>query len=178
MKTLTNGILGGLAAILLTVPAVMTATVSSTPPTLEQQVRHQLLMLPYYSVFDNLGFHISGNDVTLVGQVIEPWTKSDAFNAVKGIPGVGTVTNKIELLPPSPIDARIRRQELRAIYSYSDLYRYGMGTQPAIRIIVKNSHVTLDGVVDSAADRTMAGIRANSVPLVFSVTNNLVVAKS
>ncbi len=178
MKTLTNRILGGLAAILLAVPAVMTATVPSAPPTLEQKVRHELLMLPYYSVFDNLGFQVSGNNVTLVGQVIEPWTKSDAMNAVKRIPGVGVVTDKIEVLPPSPIDAQIRRQELRAIYRYADLYRYGMGTEPAIRIIVKNSHVTLDGVVDSAADRTMAGIRANSVPLVFSVTNNLVVAKS
>jgi hyperosmotically inducible protein len=178
MRPVTNRILGGLAALALAFPVLATTENPSAPPSLEQAVRHELRMLPYFSVFDNLEFKVSGNDVTLSGQVVEPWTKSDAVSAVKHIAGVGTVTDKIELLPPSPLDNQIRWRELRAIYRYADMYRYGMGAQPSIRIIVKNGHVTLDGVVDSQADKNIAGIRANGVPGVFSVTNNLVVAKS
>jgi hyperosmotically inducible protein len=178
MKTLTNKILCGLAVLALAVPVFADATAPSAAPPLEQKVRHELLMLPYFGVFDNLQFQVSGTNVTLFGQVIEPWTRSDAANVVKRIPGIGTVTNNIEVLPPSRMDNQIRFREAQAIYRYSDLYRYGQGSQPSIRIIVKNGHVTLDGVVDTEADRNIAGIRANGVPNVFSVTNNLVVNKS
>lgn len=175
MKPLRSGIGWGLAALLLAAPALVEATAPSIPPTLDQKVHHQLLMLPYYNVFDNLQFQVSGDNVTLLGQVTNPVLKSDAGNVVKRIPGVKTVTNNIEVLPLSPMDNQIRRAELRAIYSFGALSRYAMGAVPSIHIIVKNGHVTLDGVVASGMDRNLAGIRANGVSNVFSVTNNLVV---
>jgi hyperosmotically inducible protein len=178
MKTLRKKIRWGLAAVLLAAPAFVQATASSVPPTLDQRVHHALVMLPYYSVFDNLEFQVSDGSVTLLGQVVEPWTRSDAVNAVKHIPGVESVTDKIEVLPPFPMDWQIRRAEARAIYRYGVLSRYAMGPVPSIHIIVKNGHVTLDGVVASEMDRNIAGIRANGVPNVFSVTNNLVVSKA
>jgi hyperosmotically inducible periplasmic protein len=144
-----------------------------------REALHELLMLPYYSVFDNLEFQVAnGNTVILSGQVTRPVLKSDAENAVKKIEGVEKVVNNIEVLPPSPMDDRIRHAEYRAIYGYDGLSRYSWGTVPSIHIIVKNGHVTLVGAVDSEADKNMAGIRANTVPGVFSVTNNLRVIPS
>jgi hyperosmotically inducible protein len=140
-----------------------------------REVRHQLVMLPYYSVFDNLAFRVDGNVVTLLGQVVRPTLKSDAEAAVKGVEGVERVKNEIEVLPLSPIDEQIRRAEYRAIYGFADLYRYAEQAVPSMHIIVKNGNVTLVGVVDSTADKNLAGIRANSVPGVFSVTNDLTV---
>ena len=144
---------------------------------LKNEVRHQLVMLPYYSVFDNLQYKVEGDKVTLLGQVIRPPLKSDAQNVVKSIEGVATVDNQIEVLPPSPLDDRIRRAEYRAIYGASGLFLYAQQAVPSIHIIVKNGHVTLEGVVARDADKQLAGVRANSVPNVFSVTNNLVVEK-
>ena len=159
---------------LLAAPAlVLASTNSGNPPSLEQKVRHELLMLPYYNVFDDLSFQVNGNDVTLSGEVTRPVLKSDAESAVRGIPGVRHVTNDIEVLPLSPFDGRIRLAVLRAVYREPSLSRYGWGSQPSIRIIVKNGHVTLDGVVTNQTDRNLAGIYANGVPGVFSVTNNL-----
>ena len=178
MKPLKNGIRWGLAVLLLAAPALVEASTPSNPPSLEQRVHHELVMLPYYNVFDNLAFTVSGDSVTLSGQVTDPVLKSDAGNAVKHIAGVKTVTNNIEVLPVSPMDWQIRRAELRAIYRFAVLGRYAMGSTPSIHIIVKNGHVTLDGVVDNEMDRNLAGIRANGVPNVFSVTNHLVVGKS
>ena len=145
---------------------------------LSNQVRHQLVMLPWYSVFDNLAFRIDKDKVTLLGQVTRPVLKSDAEAAVKGIEGVASVKNEIEVLPLSAMDDQLRRAEYRAIYSGPGLQRYGLGTIPAIHIIVKNGNVTLEGVVDSEMDRNLANLRANQVPNVFSVKNNLVVARS
>ncbi len=178
MKPRKNGIRWGLAVLLLAAPALVEASTPSNPPTLDKRVHHELMMLPYYNVFDNLEFTVSGDNVTLSGQVTDPVLKSDAGNAVKRIAGVKTVTNEIEVLPVSPLDWQIRRAEVRAIYRYADLGRYAMGAVPSIHIIVKNGHVTLDGVVDNKMDWEMAGIRANGVPNVFSVTNHLVVGKS
>ena len=178
MKPLRNGIRWGLAVLLLAAPALVEATGRSNPPTLEQRVRHELLMLPYYNVFDNLEYQVSGDSVMLTGQVVDPVLKSDAGNVVKRIAGVQSVTNNIEVLPVSLLDYQIRRAELRAIYRDANLSRYSMGAVPGIHIIVKNGHVTLDGVVDTAMDRNLAGIRANGVSNVFSVTNHLVVGKS
>jgi len=138
-----------------------------------KEVRHKLVMLPYYSVFDNLAFRINGRTVTLEGQVVNPVVKSDAQNAVKHIEGVDKVVNNIEVLPPSPMDDRIRRQVYRSIYSYGPLFKYGHMAVPPIHIIVKNGRITLDGVVDSEADKNLAGMRANQVPGTFQVTNNL-----
>jgi hyperosmotically inducible periplasmic protein len=142
-----------------------------------KEIRHELLMLPYFGVFDNIAFKVDGSAVTLLGQVVRPSLKSDAENAVKHIEGVDKVDNQIEVLPPSPMDDRIRIRLFRAIYQYPSLQKYALGVQKPIRIIVKNGHVTLEGVVDSEADKSLAGIRANGVPGIFSVTNNLQVVK-
>jgi hyperosmotically inducible protein len=144
---------------------------------IQKEVRHELLMLPYLGVFDNLAYKVDGYNVTLYGQVARPVLKSDAEKAVKSIEGVEKVDNQIEVLPTSPSDDRSRIQLYRAIYGYEPLQRYAMPVIKPIRIIVKNGHVTLEGVVDSEADKTLAGVQANSVPGIFSVTNNLVVAK-
>jgi hyperosmotically inducible protein len=145
--------------------------------TTEDKVRHQLVMLPYYNVFDNLSFRVDGGQVTLFGQVTQPVLKSDAQNAVKHVEGVTSVDNEIEVLPLSPFDNQIRRATYFAIYGFGPLERYGMGTQPSIRIIVKNGNVTLAGVVANEMDRNLAAMRANRVSGVFSVSNELVVEK-
>ena len=143
-----------------------------------REVRHELLMLPYYGVFDNLAFSVNGNTVALYGQVTRPTLKSDAENVVKRIEGVTRVDNKIEVLPLSDMDWQVRRAEHQAIYNEPGLStKYGYQAIPPIHIIVDNGHVTLVGVVDSEADKNLAGIRANQVPGVFSVTNNLTVSK-
>jgi hyperosmotically inducible periplasmic protein len=142
-----------------------------------KEVRHELLMLPYFGVFDNIAFKVEGYNVTLLGQVVRPSLKSDAENVVKHIEGVEKVDNQIEVLPPSPMDDRIRQRLFRAIYQYSALQKYELGVQKPIRIIVKNGHVTLEGVVDNDADKNLAGIRANGVSGTFSVINNLQVVK-
>lgn len=141
-------------------------------------VRHEILMLPYFGVFDNISYKVDGYNVTLLGQVVRPVTKSDAENAVKHIEGVEHVDNQIELLPPSSMDDGLRRRLFRAIYGYGPLHKYVLGVQKPIRIIVKNGRVTLEGVVDNDGDKNLAGIRANAVPGIFSVTNNLQVVKS
>jgi hyperosmotically inducible protein len=141
-----------------------------------REVRHELVMLPYYGVFDNLAYKVDGNTVTLLGQVRDPVLKSDAENVVKRIEGVNKVDNKIEVLPLSSFDDQTRMAEFRAIYGYPGLDRYGMQTVPSIHIIVANGHVTLEGVVNSQADKDLAGMRANTVAGVFGVQNNLQVA--
>jgi len=138
-----------------------------------REVRHELVMLPYYGVFDNLAFRVNGGTVTLLGQVTRPTLKSDAGNVVKKIEGVEKVDNQIQVLPLSPLDERIRRAEFRAIYSEPALEKYAYGAVPPIHIIADNGKVTLEGVVDSEADKNLAGLRANGVSGVFSVTNNL-----
>jgi hyperosmotically inducible protein len=142
-----------------------------------REVRHELVMLPYFGVFDYIAYKVDGYNVTLLGQVVQPSLKSDAENVVKRIEGVEKVDNQIEVLPPSPMDDRLRRRLFRAIYGYPALEKYELGVQKPIRIIVKNGHVTLEGVVDSDGDKNLAGIRANGVSGTFSVTNNLQVVK-
>jgi hyperosmotically inducible periplasmic protein len=143
---------------------------------LVKEVRHQLVLLPYYSVFDNLAFKVEGSKVTLVGQVVRPTLRSDSEAVVKKIEGVTSVQNDIEVLPTSPMDDQLRRALYRAIYSDPGLSRYSYSAVPSIHIIVKGGNVTLEGVVDSEADKNLSGLRANGVPNVFSVKNNLVVA--
>jgi len=139
-----------------------------------REVRHKLLMLPNYGgPFDNLGFKLNGYDVVLIGQVTYATLKSDAEHAVKNIEGVERVENKIQILPPSPGDDRLRHALFRAIYGYPPLQRYGVGSNRPIHILVNSGRVILEGVVDRQADKDMAGIRANGVPGAFSVTNNL-----
>jgi hyperosmotically inducible protein len=139
-----------------------------------REVRHQLVMLPYYGVFDDLAFFVQGSTVTLVGQVTRPTLKSDAQNVAKHVEGVTEVINNIEVLPPSPMDDQIRVAEYRAIFGDPALStRYGFRALPSIHIIVKNGRVTLEGVVASESDKNLVNIRANGVENVFSVTNNL-----
>src|ERR1019366_3973210 len=145
---------------------------------INREVRHEILMLPWYGVFDVIGYQVSGYNVTLMGSVVRPVTKSDAENAVKHIEGVQSVNNQIEVLPPSPMDDGLRIRLFRTIYGFPSLEKYDLGTIKPIRIIVKNGHVTLEGVVDSQADKDTAGIRANSVPGIFEVKNNLQVVSS
>jgi hyperosmotically inducible periplasmic protein len=140
---------------------------------LVREVRHELNLLPYYGVFDNLGFKVEpGGKVTLLGQVRKPTLKSDAERAVKGVEGVDTVDNQLEVLPLSPNDDRIRMRVYRAVYR-SALERYAIQAVPPIHIIVKNGNVTLEGVVASQMDKNLANIKARGVPGVFKVTNNL-----
>ncbi|MBV8206455.1 MAG: BON domain-containing protein [Acidobacteria bacterium] len=143
---------------------------------ISREVRHQLLMLPYYSVFDDLGYKVEGNTVTLTGAVTEPWTKSDAAAAVKKVEGVEKVNDQVQVLAPSSMDDQIRRAEFRTIYGTPQLQKYSWYAVQGIHIIVQNGHVTLVGTVDSQADKDIAGLRANSVPDVFSVNNDLQVA--
>jgi len=145
---------------------------------LVREVRHQLLLLPYYTVFDNLAFKVDGDHVTLEGQVTNPTLKHDAEGVVKSIEGVSGITNNIEVLPASPMDDQLRHALYRAIYGDPTLSKYGWSSMPSIHIIVKNGHVTLEGVVDNESDKNLAGLRANSVPNVFEVKNNLVVKSS
>src|ERR1017187_907214 len=146
---------------------------ASAQDRIPREVRHELVMLPYYGVFDNLAYRVDGSSVTLLGQVTRPALKNDAGNVVKGIEGVERVDNKIEVLPPSPIDDGIRRAEYGAIYGHPGLDRYAMQAVPPIHIIVANGKVTLEGVVATQSDKDLAGIRANGVSGVFSVANNL-----
>jgi hyperosmotically inducible protein len=141
-----------------------------------KEVHHELVMLPYYGVFDNLAYKVDPDGtVTLLGQVARPTLKSDAGNVVKRIEGVTNVVNNIEVLPLSPSDDRIRRAVYRAIYTNSVLSPYQLRAVPPIHIIVKNGQVTLEGAVARQMDKQVAGIKANGVSGVFGVTNNLLV---
>jgi hyperosmotically inducible protein len=162
-------IAGALAIAASQVPAQQT----DAPARIAREIRHELLMLPNYGIFDNLAYRVDGATVTLLGQVAQPTLKSDAGNVLKSIEGVQTVNNEIEVLPLSPNDDRIRLAEYRAIYSQATLNRYALQAVPPIHIIVKNGHVTLEGMVANESDKNVAGLMANGVVGVFSVTNNL-----
>jgi len=142
-----------------------------------KEVRHELVMLPYYGVFDNLSYRVDGARVTLFGQVVRPTLKSEAENVVKRIEGVSAVQNEIEVLPLSPNDDRLRTRLYRAIYSRPPLQRYSMMAVPPIHIIVKNGNAVLEGAVANEGDKNIANIAANGVSGVFSVKNNLIIDK-
>ena len=161
------------AALMLSSAPAQTKPPANFTKRVQKEVTHQILMLPYYGVFDAIGFKVDGYNVTLFGHVATASLKSDAERAIKKIEGVEKIDNQIEILPPSPMDDRLRRQLYRAIYGYGPLQHYGVGSNQPIHIIVDRGHVSLEGVVDSATDRNLAYIRANGVPGVFSVTNNI-----
>jgi hyperosmotically inducible protein len=170
----------------LILTAILAATMASSQGAPEsdgakgrivKETRHEILTLPYFDVFDNIEFRVDGPNVTLMGQVTRPTLKSDAESAVKGIEGVESVNNQIEVLPLSPNDDRLRVALYRAIYGFSSLQRYALPVIKPIRIIVKDGNVTLEGVVDSEADKNVVKLRANGVRGAFSVTNNLRVEK-
>ncbi|HEV2469162.1 MAG TPA: BON domain-containing protein [Candidatus Sulfotelmatobacter sp.] len=167
-----------LATLLLLIPFCATAQNSAkSEARITREVRHELLMLPYFGVFDNITYKVDGGTVTLMGDVVRPILKPDAENAVKRIEGVDKVVNRIEVLPPSTPDDRIRLALFRAIYEFPALQKYELSVLKPIRIIVRNGHVWLEGVVDSESDKNLVGVRAKTVPGTFSVTNNLQVAE-
>src|ERR1019366_4391531 len=151
----------------------LSAATNPMPRTLEDQVRHEILMVPYIGVFDNLNYQVNNGVVTLSGQVTQPVRKLDVERAVESINGVTAVNDQIEVLSFSPMDDQIRVRTLRTLLRSAPLDKYFQGVQPSIRIIVKNGDVTLDGVVLNGGDRQIAYMAANGVPGVFSVTNNL-----
>jgi hyperosmotically inducible protein len=184
MKTGTSFLKIGLYMLLALAVATLTIGIGSAhgaaipssqsdTDLLNKQVHHALVMLPWYGVFDNLEYSIDGSEVTLSGQALQPITKSDAEAAIKRLKGVTRVVNQITVLPLLPFDNQIRRAELRAIFSDAVLSRYSMGPVPSIHILVDRGHVTLEGAVSNEMDRRIATIRANTVPGVFSVSNNL-----
>jgi len=167
------GVILALSASLATPAQQRARSAGGASDSLKREVRHELVMLPYYGVFDNLAYRVNGSEVELYGQVTKPTLKSDAEQVVKRIEGVEKVVNNIEVLPVSPMDDRIRMEAYRAIYGHPALNRYALQAVPPIHIIVKNGTITLEGVVANEADKNIAGIQANSVPGVFKVVNNL-----
>lgn len=176
--------LGAAAWSQITVDPVVADVKAYASPTgdknetrIAKEVRHELLMLPYYSLFDDLGFTVRGNTVELNGRVIDGALVGSAENVVKHIEGVEKVTNNIKMYPPSPADDRIRREAARTIFSTGGLSKYSWEAAPSIHIIVENSRIRLVGYVMNDADKNMAGIAANQVPGVFGVQNDLQVTK-
>jgi hyperosmotically inducible periplasmic protein len=175
---LTAGVLGALsvigsARVKAQQPAPATGSTTRGDAGIKREVGHELALLPWYSVFDNLSYSVSEYKVTLMGQVVRPSLKDDAEAAVKHVEGVESVDDRIEVLPSSPNDDQIRRAEFQAIYSKPTLQRYAEENVQQIHIIVKNGNVTLEGAVASQADKDVAKVSASTVPGVFSVTNNL-----
>lgn len=156
------------AALASSKPAVET-------PDLQEQIRKELVTLPWLGIYDNLSFRLEDGKVTLLGETIRPVLKSSAANVVKRLAGVTSVDNQIEVLPLSPYDDRVRLAVARAIYGYGALNRYALGAQPSIRVIVKNGNVTLKGWVATQMDKNLAFIRANGVSGAFVVENHLMV---
>jgi hyperosmotically inducible protein len=176
MKKLTNKLM---ILLVLGVLAISASVVNAAPPDpqrMMEKVRKELVTLPYYGVFDNLAYKVEGSTVMLFGQVRNPSTRHDAERRIARIEGVDRVVNNIEVLPVSGFDDSIRVRTYRAVFRSGSLYRYSLGANPSIHIVVKNGRVTLEGVVSSKMDSQLAYMAANGVPGVFSVTNNLRIA--
>ena len=141
---------------------------------LANKVRHEVLMYSRFTIWDDVNFRVANGSVELMGEVSQPYKKSDLGKIVQGIPGVASVTNELKVLPLSNNDDRLRRQVARAIYGDANFVRYRTMAIPPIHIIVDNGHVTLTGVVNSVLEKQIAGMRASSAGLSFgAVTNNL-----
>lgn len=164
------------ASTAMAAPQRISAEAENNPRTVER-IRKELVKLPYYGVFDNLAFKLEGDTVTLYGQVVRPTTRKDAERRVAKFEGVERVINNIEVLPVSSFDDSIRYRAYRTIFRTGSLYRYAMGANPSIHIIVNRGNVTLEGVVSSQMDKQLAYMAARTVPGVFSVTNNLLVSR-
>jgi hyperosmotically inducible periplasmic protein len=158
-----------------TAQAKKTSTSSDQGSLLSREIHHQLTVLPYYSVFDFITFTLSGNNVTLSGEVLRHSLREHAEAAVRSIEGVGTVVNRIDVLPASLSDDDLRNSIYRAIYEDSTLAHYATENVPPVHIIVKNGAVALEGTVDSLSDKNLAGSRAASVSNVQGIRNNLMV---
>ena len=174
MKTIKSIFITIVALALLgVIPVMAQRNRVEMNPQLARQVRHELVTLPYYGVFDNLAYNINGGTVTLYGQVVRPTTKSSAEKRVSKLAGVSRVVNNIKVLPLSGFDDNIRAATYRSLARTGGLYRYLQGANPSIHIVVDRGHVTLEGVVANGGDRTLANMAARSVSGTFGVTNNL-----
>ena len=170
---LRRNLILALAMGMASLPLMVGTALGQEMSRVERQIRRELVTLPYYSVFDVLSFQVEDSKVTLMGKVTRPTLKTGAENAISDIEGVGEINNQIEVLPVSPNDDRIRLDAYRAIYYHPILSRYAIQAVPPIHIIVQNGDVTLEGVVNSEAEKTLARTQANGVAGAFSVTNNL-----
>jgi osmotically-inducible protein OsmY len=184
--------------------ALMVASVGASAQTLSarettQSVQRALERLPYYGVFDFMAFNVERGTVTLTGYAYHGSLRSAAESATRRVAGVDEIANRVELLPASQNDDRIRWATFYRIYTDAFLSRYAPGGpdqirrdlydsrrfpgmhQPlgmyAIHIVVRNGHTTLFGVVDNAGDRQIAEMRAREVTGVFSIENEIEVAK-
>jgi hypothetical protein len=168
-------VIAGFLTLVLAVAAGAAAPVQAQGPTndLEKEIVKVLWSLPHYGVYDNLYFETTDSNVTLMGQALFEITKAEAAKRVAKVKGIGTVTNKIEVLPPSPADDGLRMALYRNIFGTHDLYRYSMGADPTIHIIVAGGHVTLTGMVDTKEDRQKAEMVAKSTPGILSFKNDL-----
>ena len=173
--TIFNKLMFGAAALALGVAAAATSdTLSAPDAAIAKKLAHEIRMYPRYSIFDNISFFVDEGRVELLGEVSEPFKKADLGRIAQHVPGVTSLSNEINVLPPSPMDDRLRMQVARAIYRDPVLSRYGMETQPPIHVIVDNGHVTLEGVVSTDMEKNVAGVRAAGAGLSFGqVTNNL-----
>jgi hyperosmotically inducible periplasmic protein len=171
MRTLSNLALG--LALAIGVAAASTNTPLSDQ-TIEQKAIDEVRMYSRYTIWDNINIRVQNGNVELLGQVSQPFKKSDLQRIMMGIPGVVAVANDLRVLPLSANDDRLRMQVARAIYRDPVLSRNGLGALPSIHVIVDNGHVTLEGVVSTEMEKSVAGIRANTAGLSFGmVTNNL-----
>ncbi len=144
--------------------------------TIAKKVRHEIVMYPHYSIFDDIKFRVDQGKVELVGAVTQPYKKADLGKIIQKVPGVTTVTNDLKVLPLSNMDERLRMQIARAIYRDPNLSTLAFQSLPPIHIIVDDGHVTLEGVVNTELQKQVAGMRAGSTGLSFGpITNNLVV---
>jgi hyperosmotically inducible protein len=173
MKKLRMGMLLGAALLAAQLSFANTPGNGGSQHRITEEVRRKLVTLPFYSLFDNFTYNVDGTTVTLMGKVSQPTLKADAEATVKRIEGVETVRNEITVLPLSPVDDRLRLALYHAIYGNTALQNLSIRAVPPIHIIVENGHVTLEGVVATDAQKIVAGMEANSVPGIFSVTNNL-----
>ena len=178
MKTLRNFLALSTVIIVLSIVNISAQSFAANSPraakTIEQQIYKKLLGLPHYGVFDFINYKVVNGTVVLGGKVNSLGTKRDAAAVVKRIPGVVSVVNNIDELPPSSFDDSIRIQALRT-FARNGLGRYFWEVNPDVRIIVENSRITLEGYVINSGDYDRLNIYANSLPNVFSVKNNLVV---
>ena len=141
---------------------------------LAKSVQHQLLNYSDYSAFDEVTFQVRNGQVSLSGEVTEPFKKSDMHNIAAKVPGVQGVTDNIRVLPFSDCDNLLRREIAASIHRDPSLSRYQAGTNPAIHILVNNGQVTLTGFVNAQSDKDAAALRAETAGLTFgSIVNNL-----
>ncbi len=154
-------------------PAI--AAPKAEEPQLPREIRHQLLVLPYYSVFDYIAFTLDSGKVTLTGYVLRPTLRADAEAAIKSLEGVSAVKNLIEVLPKSATDDDSRRAVYRAIFEDSTLQRYAASDVPVIHILLRNGEVTLEGVVSSEAEKNLASTRASGVSGINGVMNHITI---